>query len=234
MNSIDLNQIKTFQETVIQPGKYIVINVGDTGGGIDPLILDRIFDPYFSTKKNEEGTGLGLAVSKEIIKNHHGAITVQNKPGEGCVFQIFLPQVNAEMTKQSTKESKKAFLKGTERILLVDDEEILVSALSLLLSMFGYQLTTETDSRKALRRFETNPDAFDIVITDQTMPGMTGKELAGKILAIRPGIPIILCTGYSDQVNKEEAFAAGINDFIMKPCKVNDLCISIRKLIDKV
>jgi PAS domain S-box-containing protein len=231
VSSVAYDRVQTFDDQVIQPGRYVMITAADNGCGIPAHLMNRIFKPYFTTKKSDDGTGLGLATSKEIIKNHDGAITVRSIPGKGSIFDIYIPQTTEEIHENSNESMH--HVGGKERILLIDDEELLIIALSRLLTSVGYQLTIAKDSQKALKIFEENPNEFDLVITDQTMPGMTGKELAEKLLSIRPDIPVILSSGFSEQTNRDDATAAGIRGFIVKPFQFNTLCQLIRKLLDQ-
>ena len=205
----------------LSPGKYLDLMVEDTGHGMDQPIIERIFDPYFTTKGPGEGTGLGLAVVHGIVKNHGGAIRVFSEPDRGTVFHIYLPVL--ESVEPAEPEPPPTLPGGSERILLVDDEEALVRALKKMLETLGYQVTAVTGSREALEIFGGQPDAFDLVITDYTMPKMIGTELAREILKIRPTIPIILSTGFSERLDDEGAAAAGISALIMKPVSLKGI-----------
>jgi CheY-like chemotaxis protein len=205
--------------------------VSDTGHGIDPAIIERVFDPYFTTKGLGEGTGLGLSVVQGIIKSHGGKITVHSEMGKGTTFYIFLPRL-VEAAPQEVKTAEQARA-GNERILFVDDEEALVSLGKEMLESLGYRITALTSSRNALEVFRTSPDGFDLVITDMTMPELTGRDLSRKIMSVRADIPIILCTGFSTQINAEQAVAAGIREFLMKPYGFSALTETIRKVLDR-
>jgi PAS domain S-box-containing protein len=213
----------------MEPGFYLKISVSDTGVGIDRTIQERIFDPFFTTKSPSEGTGMGLAVVHGIVKSHGGAITVRSTPGRGSVFDVYFPRVDvmdAEETEGPTSSQR-----GSERILLVDDEAAIVETSRSILKRLGYEVTVVGDSLEALETFRRDPSAFDLIITDHTMPHMTGTELAQELMSVRPGIPIILCTGYSEMINRELAKDLGIREFVMKPVSRNELADTIRRVL---
>ncbi len=215
----------------LEIGTYVCLSVSDTGIGMDAATLERIFDPYFTTKEQGVGTGLGLPVVQGIIKGHRGAVTVYSEPGEGTTFNVYLPRIEGGGAASVT--TKEVFPPGKERILFVDDEKHLAELGSEMLSPFGYKVTAMTDSRKALEVFKTDAEAFDLVITDMTMPVLTGKKLAAEIKAIRPGLPIILCTGFSELINETKAKDYGIEAFLMKPYGVDHLMRTILKVLKK-
>ncbi len=210
----------------LTPGSYVEIIVRDTGTGIDPLIRKRIFDPFFTTKKIGEGTGLGLSVVHGIVRSYGGKITVESRVDEGSAFHVYLPLL-AENPEASSWEPSKPLREGTGRILFVDDEEMLVDMAKEMLESHGYTVFAGTDSVQALETFRAHPEQFDLVITDQTMPAMTGIELARNITSIRPDMPIILCTGFLDSALEEKATEAKIREVVLKP-------VIIRKLIAKM
>ncbi len=214
----------------IEPGHYLEAMVSDTGKGMEASTLERIFEPYFTTKKSGEGTGLGLAVVHGIVKTHGGGIEVASSPGIGTTFKIFLPLIPE--LKETSREDLSPVPTGTERVLLVDDEKSLTKVGKGILGRLGYRVETSNDSRQALEEFRSRPDDFDLVITDQTMPGMTGMDLAGEIMRIKPGTPVILCTGYSATTTPEMARAAGIKAFVMKPFDSRQLATIVRKTLD--
>ncbi|MBL7095358.1 PAS domain S-box protein [candidate division KSB1 bacterium] len=215
----------------LAPGKYIRLSVSDTGTGINPEIMDRIFDPYFTTKEVGEGSGMGLALVHGIVKNHHGEITVESELGKGTIFSVFLPVIQKEVKDKTKKVGN--IPGGDETILYVDDEKNLVRVSKQRLERLGYTVVGTMDSIEALKIFTKDPDYFDLIITDQTMPKMTGAELAQKVLKIRPDIPIILSTGYSELISKEKSKAMGISEFIMKPLFAEEIATLIRSVLDK-
>jgi two-component system cell cycle sensor histidine kinase/response regulator CckA len=172
---------------------------------------------------------MGLAVVHGIIKSHGGAVSVSSDIGKGTAFSIYLPRVTEPA--EAVKETREPYLKGTERILFVDDEDIQVRAMNKLLEHLGYRVVGLTDAREALETFLRQPGAFDLAIMDQTMPHLSGGELAREILRIKPELPVILCTGYSDTLNEEEALAIGIKAFVMKPFSVKEIAETIRRVL---
>ena len=216
----------------LSPGPYVLLTVSDTGHGMDRATLERVFDPYFTTKEVGKGSGLGLAVVHGIVKNLDGTIIVDSAPDQGTAFQVFLPRVEAEADQQTGENE--ALPTGTERILVVDDESTVVEYNKKLLERFGYRVTAMTSSVEALETFQANPAAFDLIITDQTIPLLPGAKFAQKVLKIRPDIPIILCTGYSSAISEDKATAIGIGAFIMKPVSVKELTTTVRKVLDRI
>ncbi|MBE9547318.1 MAG: PAS domain S-box protein [Proteobacteria bacterium] len=212
----------------IDPGFYLRLTVSDTGHGMTPEVMERVFDPYFSTKEKDMGTGLGLAVVHGLVIGHGGAITVQSEPGKGSTFHVYLPIIDREeMPEADTTEE--SLPRGDERILFVDDEQVLVDVGKEMLEHLGYEVVTRTSSIEALELFREQPDGFNLVITDMTMPNMRGDNLAEELLDIRPDIPIILCTGFSEHISEEKAKEIGIREFVMKPLVMRDLANIIRK-----
>lgn len=214
----------------LNPGRYVVLTIRDTGRGMSPEVMDRIFEPYFTTKKQEEGTGLGLAVVHGIVKEHGGAITVSSVPGKGSTFRIFFPRWHGDAV-VLREETREPLQKGKESILLVDDEPALLETVRRMLEQLGYSVVSRSSVLDALEAFHVRPDAFDLVITDQTMPKMTGIELTRRITAVRPDLPVILCTGFSDGLTFEKLKAAGVRAFIMKPIAMHDIACTIRKVL---
>ena len=214
-----------------KPGRYLRLTVTDTGYGIPPDVIDKIFDPYFTTKETGEGTGMGLSVAHGIVKSHGGDITVESEPEKGTTFHVLLPKYEEE-TADTPSERIVKLPGGTERILFVDDEKGAVDAIQSMLMNLGYQVTARTSSIEALEAFRNKPDAFDLVITDMTMPNMTGKELAKEIMSIRPDISIILCTGFSEQIDEKKAKEMGISAFVMKPIVMRDIANTIREVLN--
>jgi PAS domain S-box-containing protein len=214
----------------IQPGRYIVATVRDTGTGISMDVRDRIFEPFFTTKEAGQGTGMGLAVAFGIVKNHGGAITVQSKAGKGSTFRVFLPSHGGVLDEEPAKRG--SLPRGDEKVLVVDDEDSVVEVASETLKRLGYHVTTAASGAEAWNKFKDSPQGFDLVITDHIMPNLTGMRLAEKMLAVRSSLPIILFTGYSETVSAEEAKAAGISEFLMKPIDARQLAETVRRVLD--
>ncbi len=217
-------------EPNLQPGAFVQLSIKDTGEGIPPEIREKIFDPFFTTKEVGKGTGLGLSMVYSIVKGCHGAISCDSRLGEGTEFRILLPALEVHTMKK--EEATNVIPLGKEHILLIDDEETLVELGQTILQRLGYQVTARRNSLDALKTFQNQPDAFDLIITDQTMPGMTGVDLARRILQIRPQMPIILCTGYSSQITEDQVKAVGIKGFASKPLTKKDIGNLIRKVLD--
>jgi len=213
------------------PGKYVCLTVVDNGPGMDRRVLDRIFGPYFTTKKKNKGTGLGLAVVDGLVKSHGGHLTVKSESGKGTAFQVYLPRIRAGQVLNDEKLSPR-ILKGTEHILLVDDEEYIVTLQKQMLEGLGYKVTSRTSSVEAFEVFRASPGDFDIVLTDLTMPNITGEQLARRILVIRPDIPILILTGFSERISDKQALAMGIKGFLMKPVVLSHLSQSIREALN--
>jgi len=211
-------------------GPWIKLSISDTGHGMTPETIERIFDPYFTTKEIDVGTGLGLSVVHGIVKNNGGIIQVESEPGKGSTFHIFFPGVEKKKYQKTAKFE--SLLKGNnEQILFVDDEEILIDIGKHTLESLGYKTVTSINPEEALKIFQDKPNAFDLVITDMTMPKMTGDILAGEILKIRPDMPIILTSGYNEFISEEKANVLGIKAFIMKPFQIDQLSETIQKLL---
>jgi CheY-like chemotaxis protein len=213
-----------------KPGDYVELAIGYTGIGIHPDIRQKIFDPFFTTKEVGKGTGMGLPIAHGIISSHAGFITCESEVGKGTVFRIYFPITEKEATPEPTELERVPA--GVERILFVDDEELLVELGVLMLERLGYKVTGRTNSMDALTTFQNHPASFDAVITDHTMPGMTGVDLARRMLQIKPGIPIILCTGYSNLISEENARLIGIKGFAMKPLIKKEIASLLRELLD--
>lgn len=213
----------------LKPGTYVRLSVHDTGAGIDRSVLDRIFDPFFTTKKPGEGTGLGLSVVHGIVRGHGGAVTVESEPGKGATFHVFLPRADTTSGDVDALEPKAPV--GRERILFVDDEPALVEMGREVLESLGYQVTATTDPLDALRMFREQPDAFDLVITDQAMPHTTGMHLAKELIALRGDLPVILSSGHTD-LDREAASRNGIRAVVSKPLTRAETARSIRAVLD--
>ncbi|MBF0277952.1 MAG: PAS domain S-box protein [SAR324 cluster bacterium] len=210
---------------------FLELSVSDTGPGIKPGIIDKIFDPFFTTKEAGKGTGMGLSISYGIVKEYGGSLTVESEPGKGTKFCVYFPQSDQDAVSGGPME--KAILMGNEHILFVDDEEVLAEMGKDMLERLGYQVTIKTRSIEALEIFQNQPDQFDLVITDQTMPGITGLDLARRMVQIRADIPIILCTGYSNLVDENFAKSRGVKEFAYKPIARKIISRLIRNVLDK-
>lgn len=214
----------------LKAGEYVELTVSDTGAGIAPSMIDKIFDPYFSTKETGKGTGLGLAIVHGIIASYGGGITVESELEKGTTFHVYFPVVVERELPHDQKVGETPH--GNERILFIDDEKFLVEMGKDLLEQLGYSVTGKNSSSEALTEFQQHPQAYDLVITDQTMPGMTGENLARRMLQIRPDIPIILFTGYSNLIDEPAAKAIGIREFALKPMTKDTIAKLIRKVLD--
>jgi PAS domain S-box-containing protein len=232
LKKVNINGDGEAQGLNLSPGPYLMISISDTGYGMSPEVLERIYEPYFTTKDMGRGTGLGMSVVHGIVHNHGGAITCKSAPGEGTTFDIYLPEFESKKEEVESLEET-PLLTGTERILFIDDEPALVNIAEKMLSKLGYDVVTTTSSLDALAFFRARPDTFDLVITDMTMPGMTGDKLAHNLMEISHDIPIILCTGYSEHISEEEAKRIGIREFVMKPLEMKELARTIRKVLDQ-
>ncbi len=217
----------------LRPGQFIEIIISDTGCGMDETTRLHIFEPYFTTKEQGRGTGLGLAIVHGIICEMHGMVQVKSEIGQGTTFAIYIPSAEKLQLKKKIPAMATKLPTGTEHILCIDDEEPVLRAEKLILEGLGYRVTAEKDSQAALTEFKNNPTDFDLIFTDQTMPNLTGTELASQILAIRPEIPIILCTGYSTLVSEESAQAMGIKSFLMKPVSRQQMAETVREVLKK-
>lgn len=214
----------------LKSGNYVRLTVSDTGRGIEGDVMERIFDPYFSTKEEDGYSGMGLAVTYGLVKKHGGDIAVQSEHGKGTVVHVLLPVIEDHAC---IEEPGQLVSKGNERILFVDDEESLVILIKERLRQFGYEVDAETSPVKALKSFLDHPDRFDLVITDMSMPDITGDIFAREILKIRADIPIILCSGFSERISEEEAKKMGIRKFVMKPILASELAGIIRNVLDE-
>ncbi|WP_300459877.1 PAS domain-containing sensor histidine kinase [Desulfobacula sp.] len=230
---VSLNKVKPDPKLELPPGEYCCLGVSDTGTGISPEIRDNIFEPYFTTKDLGKGSGLGLAVVYGIVKNNKGAITVESNPGKGTIFYVYLPLTSQAMEPGGMPGLDKRGIGGDERILFVDDEEPIVKLGVRILEKFGYTVTGKTSVIEALELFGSEPDKFDLVITDMAMPSMTGTEFAKKLIKIRPNIPIIICTGFSENLDHELAKTLGIMGYLHKPILINDFSSKVRKVLDQ-
>ena len=230
LKEIDISYDQSNERVGMKPGRHLELLVKDTGHGMEMQVLDRIFEPYYTTKKQGQGAGLGLSIAHGIIKNHGGDIRVKSQPGEGSTFSVHIPIIDdvefaAEPEDSVTTNQSKA------HILLIDDEKQIIDIEHQILERLGYQVTAKTDSQKALAAFAAMPDKYDLVITDMTMPKMTGIQLAHEMMAIKPDLPVILCTGFNETITEEKALAMGIDKFVMKPIVRDDLANTIQTVL---
>ena len=232
LDTVDLPHDFTAPHRTLPPGAYVCLTLRDTGQGMTPDIVEHIFEPFFTTKGVGEGTGMGLAIVHGIVTSHGGAITVESTPGQGTTFTIYLPRI-ANTAPAETNAPAEDIRHGKGRILFVDDEEMLAHVGQKLLTHLGYDAVACTSSLDALETFRAAPQRFDLVITDQTMPAMTGVTLVAELRRIRPDIPIILCTGFSHLINAEKAQALGVDAFVMKPGVTQELAVTIQQVLDK-
>ena len=231
LEPIALDEDSTAENTDLFTGDYIKLTVADDGTGIDPVIQDKVFDPYFTTKGVGEGTGMGLAIVYGLVKKHDGAITLTSEVGQGTTVEILLPVVEGKVEEASVETD--SMPTGTERILFVDDEPSLADMVRQMLTQLGYDVMAQTSSQKALDLFKEEPDRFDLVITDMAMPEMAGDELAKKLINIRSDIPIILSSGHSERMDEDKAHQLGIQAYLMKPILKRNLSKTVRNVLDE-
>ena len=232
LENVTLPQARQFMTMTIPPGEYLQISVADTGSGIQPAVLERIFEPYFTTKNVNEGTGLGMAVVMGIVKSHKGLIEIATVLGKGTCFDVFLPLTHS-MTAEIDCEENHLPLGHGERVLIVDDEVFFMEVVQESLKLLGYQVTASQSSLTTLKTFRDNPLGYDLIITDQTMPEMTGVQLTQEIRKISSTVPVILCTGYSETVTEHSAHYYGVTEFLMKPINIHDLAKTIEAVLSK-
>ena len=228
---VDMGEEQMVRFPDLRPGPYLRLSVQDTGYGIDLATMERIFDPYFTTKEKGEGTGLGLSMVHGIVTNHGGVIDVRSQPGKGSTFQVYLPRIELKQEPVETENRIEDLPAGHERILFVDDEVSLANMGKIMLEHLGYRVVISTNGLEALALFKEDPEGFDLVITDMTMPKMTGDKLAKELMAIRRDIPVILCTGFSETVSESTAGLMGITAFAMKPLSMKKLAETVRNVL---
>jgi len=232
---INLEEIQLGNDDVITfdmaPGTYACLTVADTGTGMDKELTQKIFDPFFTTKEKGKGTGMGLSVVLGIVTNMGGTIQVYSEPGEGTEFKIYFPIEKSSFEEQNI-QIKEPVRGEKERILLVDDEEAIVAMEKFMLERLNYQVTSHINSIEALESFRAAPDKFDLVITDMAMPNMAGDKLSAELIKIRPDIPVLICTGFSEKMTKEKAALLGIKGFLLKPIVMKDLAQKIREVLN--
>ncbi|MBI5896620.1 MAG: PAS domain-containing protein, partial [Desulfobacterales bacterium] len=230
LSNVRLDETAAALHHCLSPGDHVRLRVSDTGCGIDPKIKNRVFDPYFTTKESGKGSGIGLSVVHGIVRDHNGAIAIDSKLGAGTTVTVLFPAIEAIPVKEPAAQRR--LLTGTEKILFVDDEPSLVTMVKMALERLGYRVESATDPLQALALLQGAPDGIDLLITDMTMPKMTGTQLIAQALALRPDLPTILCTGYSEKINAHRAKELGIGCYLEKPFRPNDLAEAVRKVLD--
>ncbi len=225
--------VKSDGITCWEKKKFVRLSVSDSGIGIEPSIMDRIFDPYFTTKEREKGSGLGLAVVHGIVQSHGGWICVETEPGNGTTFEIYFPRSGGRPDMERRPGGDIELSAGNEHVLIVDDEAPIAQMERILLERLGYRVTAFTESPKALACFAAAPERFDLIITDQSMPRLTGDKLTKEVLSIRPDMPVILCSGFSEKADEEGLLSLGIRKFIAKPVKVGQFAAAVREVLNE-
>lgn len=233
LKEIDFINVQHLPAVEPTDGKYLSLEISDTGCGMDLKTRKMIFEPYFTTKDKGAGTGLGLSVVHGIVKSHGGSITVYSEPGKGTIFRLYFPLVTDPVLSPAVGTMEQAFPKGTERLLIVDDEEEILSVYSELLQAYGYSITTFSNSLDALEHFREDPSAYDLVLTDMTMPNLSGDLFGKSIIDIRPEIPVVICTGFSKIMEYGDSLDAGFAAYLTKPVEAGKLLLTIRKVIDE-
>ena len=235
LKTVDIDNATSEKHPKLNQGTYMQLTVADDGMGMTSETMSHMFDPFFTTKGQGEGTGMGLAVVHGIVQNHDAAIDVVSEVGKGTTFKVFFP-LSAEAAPAHTKKQTldtSVNRWGNEHILLVDDEPMLVDSAKESLEFYGYRVTATTSAKDALKLFQSEPNCYDIIVTDQTMPELTGVHLAKKVMAVRPRIPVIICTGHSAVINADTALALGIKSLLMKPLDSEKLAAEVRKALDE-
>jgi CheY-like chemotaxis protein len=233
LHEVDLSaeDLVNLSITGLKPGMHLELSVKDTGAGMSRDTMQKIFDPYFTTKEVGKGTGLGLAVVHGIINRHGGEILVRSEVGRGSVFDIYIP--SAERTPQRERPGADDLPKGSGRVLVVDDEPAIATMVARMLERLGYSVAATTSPKEALDLFRSQPDRFDLVLTDYTMPQMVGTELANECMRIRADIPVIICSGYSERLNNEQPDKPGVKEIVMKPLNLEQLATVVRSVLNK-
>ena len=231
LKEANLSYEQSSERIGMQVGRHLELIVKDNGHGMTHQVMERIFDPYYTTKELGKGTGLGLSVIHGIIKNHGGDISVSSQPDAGSMFSVYLPIID-DIDVEIEPVQTVGVTKGNERILLIDDEEQIIDLERRILERLGYKVTSKIDSLEALEEFSARPDGFDLVITDMTMPKINGDRLARKLMDINPQIPVILCTGFNEAITEEKALSMGIGKFVMKPIVKDELAYTVRSVLD--
>ncbi len=231
LDSVEMNAETAKKYHKLSPGEYIRLTVTDTGHGMVPDVMKRIFDPFYTTKEQGKGTGMGLALVHGIVSKIGGAVHVISEPEKGSSFQVFFPKAREELIADG--EDEEDIPTGDENILFVDDEKNIVEMAQEMFSGMGYKVISTMRSLDALSIFKKQPDRFDLIISDQTMPDLTGINLAKAILEIRPDIPIIICTGFSDLIDPEMVKSIGIQEYVLKPYSKMNIARLIRKVLEQ-
>lgn len=234
LEEVEVHAAESVTEAGILPGKYLVLEVRDTAQGMDGELMGKIFDPYFTTKEIGEGTGLGLSLVYGIVEEHGGYIKVHSEVGKGSVFRVFLPISDDKSREKEEELTLEPLTGGTEKVMVVDDEESILISTRELLEDYGYQVSDFSNALLAFKEFKKNPDQFDLVITDMTMPKMTGDELSIELLKLRPDLPVIICTGYSEKITRKKALALGIREYVQKPVDTEKFIQLIRNILDEM
>ena len=232
LTDIEIAGSKFLKDKMKNPEEYIKLEVSDTGHGMDTKTLKRVFDPYFTTRMKGDGTGLGLALVQAIVEEHDGFLEVNSKLKKGTNFYLYFPVAKEEIKEKIPEAEGMLKMTGNESIMIVDDEEPIRESCKEFIENYGYHVQTFSNGIEAFETFQTNPAKFDLIVTDMTMPGLTGDKLASKILKIQPDIPIVLCTGFNENITQKKAIALGINQFIQKPLLSQDLLGLIRRILD--
>lgn len=230
LETVNLSDKQAAQTVSLTAGQYVRLSVKDTGEGLDPQTKERVFEPFFTTKGVGEGTGMGLALVYGIVESYGGAIFIDSEVGKGATFELYFPTMQDIVAEEEAEETSSP-VSGSGHILLIDDDEMYAETVTDLLERLGYSVTTMASSENALKLFQEKPGEFDLIITDQVMPGLTGEEVSREILTIRPGTPIIISTGHSTQMDAEKAKLMGIREFAMKPYVVSDIAKIIKKIL---
>ena len=231
LTEVDVDAAET-QVQDLEKGRYVLLSVSDTGTGMPPEVRERIFEPYFTTKPAGKGTGLGLAVVHGIVAKAGGGIKVYSEPGVGTSFHIYLPRIERGEANPARREPDGEVPRGTEQVLVVDDEQQIVALLRESLESLGYTVTATTSSEEALRIFREEPGRFDLVISDLTMPRLSGVLLVSEVRAVRPGVPVILCTGFSEGLTQDRLSDLGVEAVLTKPVPRMRLAREIRRILD--
>jgi PAS domain S-box-containing protein len=233
LQPVDVDHVDAAQNLNLRKGRYAQFTVTDTGSGMTQLTISRIFDPFFTTKPQGKGTGMGLALVHGIVQHHDGVIDVESEVGKGTTFKVFFPLTTDTAAEEKCPVERPPDIEGDEHILFVDDEPMLAELGSESLKSFGYKVTSTTSAKEALELFQTNPDNYNLIVTDQTMPEISGDILAKRVISIRSDIPVIICTGHSAVLNAEKAQAIGVKALLMKPLEQDKLVKTVRKILDE-